>query len=1040
MRSRFKWIFTLLIAMTMQFSFAQEKTITGVVTDGNAPIPGANVTVKGNAKGVSTGFDGKYSIKAKEGDVLEYSFMGMRTIVKTVGKSNTINTILQDNTKQLGEVVVVGYGTQKKKDLTTSISKVKGAEIQSLVSPSFESQLAGRSSGVQVTTATGIVGQAPRIRIRGVSTINSTQEPLYVIDGVPLYTGDIGGYANTNALGDINPADIESFEILKDGAAAAIYGSRAANGVVIITTKKGKKGSMNVSFNTVLGVASPVKTFDLLETPEFLVIANEKRTNRGQSAWAVGSEYNTDWQSAVLNKSAIQLDNSLSFSGGTEKTKYFLSLGYTSQDGIAKSNSMNRYSMRTNLEHDVTKWLTVGGSINLTKTDYSGLNTGRNSLSGNMFNAIRQLPNTPIYDPSNPTGYNISTTGNVGQWNNLAPVGDNISNIGYVLDKNKLQSKITRILVNTFASFNITKDLNYRFQASVDNPQTKGFQYWDPIHGDGAGSKGRLQNDMTSNIRWNIQNILNYNKTFFNSHNIGLTAVMEHQKERNEYFEGTGTNLLDAFYDQGLVTGSYGTQESAGGITEEGIISYLGRVNYNYKQRYYLQGSFRRDGLSKFAPDTRWHNFIGYSGAWNVANESFMEGIKNIISDFKLRASYAELGNVNVPGGRYPYLNLWNPSQYGSLNGVAYTQMGNANLTWETSKKTDYGLDLGFLNDKLKFTFDYFINDQSNLVMNKQVAGSLGVPAPPSSNLSSYAFNVGTMNNKGFEVSVDYTIINKPDLKWNVNANFTTVKNKVTSLPNNNSDIVGGTTTDINISPNIIIRNDEPVNSLYGYNYWGVNPANGNPVYYKADGSLVQGNIANSTYYVFDPANPTALTTTSNLTIADKVILGNTIPTYFGGFSSQISYKNIDFGFLIRFSGGNKVFNSTRRELMNQSFNNNGTEILGRWQSPSNPGDGWTPKLWAGGNNFVNLSGDATSRFVEDGDYINLENLTIGYSLNKKLLEKLSIKSLRLFIQGQNMFMITKYKGLNPEMETLGVDLNGTPRGRIYSFGLNLNL
>lgn len=1038
MRSKFKWIFTLLLAFVMQFSFAQEKTITGKVTDASGPLPGVNVVVKGTTKGTTTNFDGTYSIKAKEGESLVFSFMGMNDVVKTVGSENTINTVLSDESKQLTEVVVIGYGTQKKKDVTTSISKVKGSDIQGLVTPSFESQLAGRSSGVQVSTSTGIVGQAPRVRIRGVSSINGNQDPLYVVDGVPIISGDMGGQANANGLGDINPADIETFDILKDGAAAAIYGSRAAGGVIVITTKRGKKGTMKVSYNNVVGFASPMDKFDLLKTADFITISNEKRTNRGQAPWAVGTEYDTDWQDVVLNKAALQMDHNLSLSGGSDKTKYYLSLGYTSQDGIAKSNSMNRYNMRTNLDHDATKWLTIGGSIGVTKTDYSGLNTGRNSLSGNMFNAIRQLPNTPVYDAANPTGYNINlTTGNMGQWTNLAPVGDNISNIGYVLDNNKLQSKILRTLITTYASANITKDFNYKFQASVDNGATKGLLYWSPVHGDGRGSLGRLQNDQTDILRWNLQNILSYNKTFLDSHNVSATAVAEYQKERYETFFGLGTNLLNEFYNQGLITDSYATKDSGGFIREEGIISYIGRLSYNYKQKYYLQASYRRDGLSKFAPDQRWANFPGVSVGWTVSNENFMARLKETISDLKFRASYAEMGNVEIPGGSYPYLYQYTPSLYANSNGIANTVAGNPILTWETSTKKDLGLDLGIFNDKVKATFDYFINEQGGLVMNKQTDPTSGVPGL---NGGVVATNVGLMENKGFEASIEYNIINKSDLKWTVNANFTSVKNKVLALPNNNADIVGGTTTDINIQPNIILRAGESLNSLYGFEYWGVNPANGNPVYYKADGSLVQGNIPNSSYYKFDPNNPSDISTASSLTTADKKILGSTVPTYYGGFSSSVTYKNLDFGFLFRFSGGNKIFNSTRRELMNQNFNNNSTEILGRWQSPSEPGDGWTPRLWAGGNTFVNQSSNASSRFVEKGDFISLENVSLGYKLPKSILEKINVNSIRLFVQAQNMLLITKYKGLNPEMETLGVDLNGTPRAKVFSMGLNLNL
>ncbi|NHN27108.1 TonB-dependent receptor [Flavobacterium jejuense] len=1032
MKFNFKWILTLIIAFLLQFSFAQEKTITGVVSDAIGPLSGANVTVKGTKKGTTTNFDGGYSINANQGDVLIFSYVSFKN-KEVIVTGSIVNVTLEEDVAELETIVVIGYGTQKKSDVTGSVSQVKGSAIQNLVTPSFESQLAGRSAGVQITTSNGIIGSVPRIRIRGVSSINSGTYPLVVIDGLPVYTGDIGGYANTNALADLNPNDIETYDILKDGAATAIYGSRGANGVILITTKKGKKGTMQVNYDNVIGFASAVETFDLLKTSDFLTIANEKRTNRGQNPWAIGSDYNTDWQAAVLNKSALQMSHNLSFNGGSDKTKYFLSIGYTQQDGIAISNSMARYNIRTNIEHDLNKWLTIGTGVSLTRTEYDGLNIGGSSLSGNIYNATKQLPNTPIYDPSHPTGYNLSSDNSVvGQWDNTDPVGDNITNIVYVLDHNRYYSKVNRTLANVFASAKLTKDLNFRVQASVDNPITGGFLYWNPVHGDGRGSNGRLQNDNTELLRWNWQNNLTYNKTFLNKHNVSATLVTEYQKQKSQYFFGNGTDLLDEFYNQNLVTGSYGTQESGGSVFESGIISYIGRLSYNYNQKYFIQGSYRRDGISNLSDQNRWNTFTGYSAGWNVANEEFMQSINEYVSEFKIRGSYSQVGNIDI--GSYPYLGLTTASQYGTNNGIAFSQFGNDQLKWESSKKTDFGVDIALFKNKLKITVDYFKNDIDGLILQVPVAQSLGVP----SNFISK--NIGASLNKGLEFSVDYNVINKDNFRWNLAANLTLTKNEITSLPNNSADIIGGSSTDANISQNIIIRQGESINSLYGYEYWGVNPANGNPVYYKADGTLVQGNIPTSTYFVFDPNNPTDLSTASSLAAVDKKILGNTLPTYYGGFNSTFFYKNLDLSFLFRFSGGNKIFNSTRRDLVTQNLNNNSTEILGRWQSIDEPGDGVTPMLYASGNTFVNLTGNASTRFVEDADFISLDNISLGYSFPKTITDLVRVDSFRFFVQAQNMLMITKYKGLNPEMETSGVDLNGTPRAKIVSFGVNVKL
>jgi TonB-linked SusC/RagA family outer membrane protein len=1019
MRLKFKWIYTLLLALSMQFSFAQEKTVSGVVSDGTGPVPGANVIVKGTKNGVQTDFDGKYSIKAKTGDVLVVSFVGMQDATSKVGSSNSINFKLQQG-NTLDEVVVVGYGTQKKKEVTGSQSTVSGKDIANLVTPSFEGQLAGRASGVQITTSNGIVGQAPRIRIRGIASISSGTYPLIVVDGMPIVTGDIGGVANTNSLADINPADIESMDVLKDGAATAIYGSRAANGVILITTKTGKKGTLKVNISSSLAVASPFKKYDLLETPDFLTISNEKRTNRGQAPWAIGNTYNTDWQSAVL-RAAPQINHSLSFSGGSDKTKYYLSIGATDQTGITLSNDMKRYSVRANIDQDINKWLSVGTNLSVTRTEYNGLNTGTTSLSGNIFNATRQLPNTPIYDATNATGYNL--TGNtVGKWQNTDPVGDNIPNIMYVLNNNKYVSKVNRTLASIFANAKLTSDLTFRVQASVDNSITGGFQYLNPVHGDGSSINGYLYNDNTEYLVWNWQNILSYKKTIAENHNIGATLVSEYQKQKYQNFWGSGSDLLSSFYNQNLVSSSYATKDSGGSVTENGIISYLGRFNYNFKEKYFIQASVRRDGISKLGQQTRWNNFPGASVGWTVSKENFMSKIK-AVSDLKLRASYSNVGNTDI--GNYPYLGLTTSSPYGPLNGIAYSQFGNDALKWESSKKIDFGAELGLFNNRLNLTFDYYKNDIDNLILAVPTAPSLAIPN------NTINKNIGKLYNKGYEFSASFKAINKENMTWDLSANVTLSKNQVTNL------YLG---QDI-LYTNNIIREGEALNSLYGFEYWGVNKANGNPVYYKADGSLVQGNIANSSYYVFDPNNPSVLGAASSLSATtDRKILGNVLPTYFGSVISKFTYKQVDFGFMFRFSGGNKIFNSTRRDLMNQNFNNNSTEILGRWQSASSPGDGWTPRLWASGNTFVNLTGNATSRFVEDGSFISLDNVSLGYSLPKSVTEKIKIDNFRIYIQGQNLMMITKYKGLDPEMESAGVDLNGTPRSKIISMGINVSL
>ena len=1018
------WLSALFLVFGLNVATAQTKVISGKVSDASGALPGVSVVIKGTTKGTQTDFDGKYSLSANVGDVLVFSFVGMEPASKTVGAANVIDVRMTEGALALEEVVVVGYGTQKKREVTGSISQVKGNDIASLAAPSFESQLAGRAAGVQITAQTGVLGEAPRIRIRGIGSITSGTYPLIVVDGVPIFTGDMGGYASSNGLGDINPSDIESMEILKDGSATAIYGSRAANGVVLITTKKGKGGRFTVNYNNYIGVASPVGLFDLLETPDFITISNEKTANAGQPIWAVGTEYNTDWQKAVLRDNAFQQDHSLSMSGSTDKANYYFSLGYATQEGVTLPNEMTRYSIRANVDQKVKSWLTIGTNVAISKAEYSGLNTGSNSLSGNIFSATRQHPNVPIYNDAHPTGYNIdfSTPGVVGRGTNAAIIGDNVPNIIYVLDNNRITSNVNRTIANVFADVSIVPGLKYKAQASVDQGLTEGLLYYNAFHGDGSSVKGRVQNNFLNATRWNWQNILSFNKTILDDHNIAMVFVNEFQKQRVNSFWAAGTNLANEFFQYNLISGSFGTPTSGGALSENGFVSYASRINYNFKGKYFVQGSVRYDGISSLPDANKWGLFPGASLGWTISEESFMESLKDVVSDFKLRASFAEVGNVSI--GDYPSKGLYSLYKYADYNGIGYSQMGNDQLKWETSTKYDIGFDASFFQGKFKLGFDYFLNDQDGLILQTPTPPSLGVPE------NTFAKNIGSLENHGYEFTAEARVISNDKFTWTLDANLSLVGNKINTLVDG-QDIT---------SENTILREGESMNILYGYRYWGSNPANGNPVYYKADGTLVQGNIANSSYRVFDPSNPLDVSKTSSLVSSDKTTLGGVLPTYFGAVSSKMTYKNFDLGFMFRFSGGNYIHNTTRRELMNLNFTNNSTEILGRWQSAANPGDGMTPRLYAGGNNFVNLAGQASTRWVEKGDFVKLDNITLGYMLPKSLLDKAGIDKLRIFAQGQNIFMITDYKGLDPEMEATGVDYNGTPRQQVFTIGINMSL
>ncbi|MFD2513734.1 SusC/RagA family TonB-linked outer membrane protein [Pontibacter locisalis] len=1026
----------LLMSFVLMFTLlnqvvAQSKTVSGTVTDQTTSqgLPGVAVIVKGTTVGTTTGADGSYSINVPAGSsTLVFRFIGYQTIEKSVGNAGTINVALATDQKLLDEVVVVGYGTQLKKDVTSSISQVKGSEIANIATPSFDQQLAGRATGVQVTQPSGILGAAPTIRIRGVNSITGGNSPLIVVDGVPAFSGNAGGFTPANTLGDINPADIESFEILKDGAATAIYGSRASNGVILITTKKGKTGQVRFNYDNYVGVAEAVKLYDLLDAKQFVEISNEKYAAIGSPAQAfMDSEgTNTNWNDYVF-RSALQQNHVFSASAGTDKTKYYVSLGYSNQEGIARPNELTRYTFRSNLDQQVTEWLNFGISAGLTSQKNEGPLTGSNNLSGNTFAVMRQLPNVKVYNPEDPTGYNIDASDrrSLGRGANLITISDGIPNLRFVLDNNVRRAVTYRGLGNAYLDAKIIDNLRFKTLIGIDASFADDFSFTDPRHGDGYSSSGTLTQAFSPAIRWNWQNILSYSKSFNDVHNFDVTAVAEYTKTRSSFLQAGASGLSDRFFSENLISGTYANQFADGGLTENGLASYLGRINYNYKSKYYLGASVRADGLSKLPEEGRWGYFPAVSFAWRVSEEAFFKNSDalSFINDLRIRGSFAEVGNTEITGGNYPYIGSFSSAQYGSQNGISYSNIFNPNLKWESQKIYDAGIDLSVLDGRMNFVVAYWRKDNFDNVLGAPTAPSLGLPD------NRVIKNIGNITNSGFEFSLNSTVIDKGAFTWTSNFNFSTQRNEVTKLVDG-QDIFNTYT---------IVREGESINSLFGYTYKGVNNANGNPIYQKADGTLVQGNITNNTYYVYDPANPSALTTKSSLTAADKSILGSALPTWFGGFDNQFRYGNFDLGVFFRYSGGNLIMNRTRQDLLSMNFVNNGTEILNRWQSPEKPGDGQTPRLEAGNGGFINRDNETLTRFVEKGDYLKLSNVMLGYNLPTELLNKTRFNKARVFAQVQNALTFTEYSGLDPETNTgIGVDFNGNPQQRVYTVGVNI--
>lgn len=1021
-----------------------QRTVTGKVTDEKGiPVANASVLVKGTTVGASTKADGSFSLSVPaEGKVLIISSIDMLTQEINIGSQSSITIALKGEDKVMQEVVVVGYGTQQKKAFTGSASKVDVKEFANLVSPSVDKLLAGRATGVQVTNQSGLVNQPARIFIRGVNSISQNSGPLFVVDGIPIISGNLASTTNSNALGDINPSDIENIEVLKDGSATAIYGSRAAGGVIMITTKKGSKGKTRVNYDMSLGLSNALKRFDLLDADQFVAISNEKLANSGFAAQAGirPDGTNTDWQKVALIDNALVQNHNISFSGGGAKTSFFFSANYTKQQGVVVSNRNQTFRVRMNLEHEVTKWLKIGNNLSVSRQVDYDQNNGSNALSGAISSALRMLPNVSPYNGANPTGYNINfPTVNLNTIpngaNNLG-VDDAYTNPAFTLNINKFSSDKYRIINNAFMELTLAKNLKFRTQGSADLFTDYSFQSYDPRHGDGFGANGLVFNSSQNLLRYTWQNYFNY--TFkIRDNSFYLTAGHEIQKQNNKNVSATGQNISDFFFvKENLISGSASTQSIGGGFANSGFESAFGRINYDYKNKYFFQASIRRDGQSSLAPDRRYGSFPGFSFGWRPSEERGWKDNKFLskwFSDVKLKYSYAKVGNTL---GGFPYLSAtFGPSLYGGLNAIALNFIGNPLLQWETSAKIDIGAEISMFNGRVNLTFDWFKNDVDNLVLAVPTPASAGIPG------NSISQNIGALENKGIEFALDLSVIRKKDFNWDFNFNYSNVKNKITKL----YDINGTPVPFIQNGNYNIIQVGEPINIIHGYEFAGVNTANGHPMYYDAAGRLVVHNIPNGRYYFINDANDgsTLAANQTTLTFNDRKKLGQGIPVFFGAFTNNFRYKQFEMEVMFRYSGGNQIMNTTRQEaLLSQSFHNNGVEILERWTKPGQVTN--VPKLYFRQSNNVNQTSIAVSRFVESGNYIRLQNVVLSYTVDKDLVSRLfkgGIDGIKFYVQGQNLHAWSKYSGADPDNITAGgIDQSVSPQIRTISFGLSVGL
>ena len=1022
---RFFLLFFVFCFVGMASVYAQNQIqVTGeVVEEGLGAVPGASVTVRGTTIGTVTDIDGRYSITVANNATLEFRFFGLESVLVPVNGRSVINVTMTSASIAVDEVIVIGYGTQSARSVTSSISSVKADALRDVPGTSVDQMLQGRAAGVSINTPSGAVGQAPTINIRGVGTINSGSTPLYIVDGIPIETGSLSATTDANLLSDINPSDILSIDILKDASAAAMYGSRAANGVVLITTKTGSRGAARLTYDGNVGFSTPTNYIKPMNASQFMEFKNKAYQNRyGTDAFfpmydSSGNVIDTDWSDLLYQTGSAQ-NHTLGVSGGTDKSLYYLSAGYTSSDGIVVGDKYERMSLRANTSLNATNWLKVGINSSYTYSEVSAIDAGRGennfSINGFTRNAIILPPNIPAYNEDSTPYYDRGSNA-IGFGNNL--VNNTYYNPMGTIDYGNSQNTYTnRLLAAVYAELTPIENLTLKTQYNIDWAFLESTNFRNPYHGDGFAPGGTASAYYRKNKIWTWTNTANYNLTFGNN-NFDFLAGMEATETTRSRWSSTRSGLNDTAFDlieTKWLTYGAGTDQ----LDERSMISYFGRVNYNYNFRYMFSANFRRDGYSPLGQ--KWGNFGGISAAWRLSEEGFFERAKSVFDDLKLKASWGIVGNSDI--GWYPSVSTYTTNYYGGNSAYLMSRIADANLKWESSATYDLGLSTTLFGN-ITLDMDYFYTKSSDLVLNVPQARSAGIPD------SRITTNAGEMLNTGFEFAIGADIVKTKDFKWNSSFNITLQKNKVTKL---DDDIL----TTASLETTNITKEGLSVGQLFIFPTGGVDPATGRrifitpegnktyfdyPNYYNEDGSVYNGEF-------------------------EQVIAGNTLPSYFGGWNNSFNYKRFDLTLFFQFSGGNKIYNGTKATASDMRFWNNAADVYFNHWTPENTNATYARPVF--GDNTSNGSANPITDWVEKGDYLRMKNISLGYNFDtKKWSKSLGISSLRVYAQAQNLFVITGYTGVDPEISSNttqavlagGNDKNTLPLARSYTVGLNVS-
>jgi TonB-linked SusC/RagA family outer membrane protein len=1005
-------MFTPLLVVAALPAFAQSAAISGrVVGSDSGPLPGVTILEQGTTNGTTTGVDGTFSLNVKPGATLVISSIGYTTQTLAVGSQTTLNVTLQAATNTLDEAVVVGYGTQSKADLTGAVTQLSGSVVANQPVTSFEQSIQGRTPGVVVNQGSGKLGQGINIQVRGTSSVTASNRPLYVIDGVPITFQDQSqaGSEPLNPLADLNPNDIESISILKDASATAIYGSRASNGVVLITTKKGRQGQTKVTVGYYYGASSPTRLRQFLNADDYRTLLAESITNAGligpnrrtqyptlaaaftgEGGLDYNSTYNTPWDRLAFRNngkfkpfgsdaaSLSQYD--FSAAGGDAKTRFYLSGTFNDQKGIIIGNRFRRGSLRLNLDHSIVENLRVGLNVSLARTVNDRV-SGDNAFSNPLqLNAL-----TPLQ-----TAYD-STTG--------------LPNASTIYYNNLLDQQLGSNRAGTYRSFSTAylnwipvKGLTLRTEIGGDFLNLNE----DLVRGAGTqdgGATGYAYNSQTQTVNYTNTNTITYNFDLNENHHFDVLVGESYQRADQKVTAAEGRGFPTTEFTR-IASAAVKTGGNSSFGTGYSFLSYFARANYNFRGKYLLSGSVRRDGSSRFGINNRYGTFGAGSLGYLLSEESFLKG-NTVLNYLKVRASYGVTGNGEI--GNFNSRRFVSALPYADQSGIAPdANIGNPNLSWETTNQVDLGLEFGFLDNRITGEVDLYQKNTTGLLLNRQLQLTSGY--------TTITENVGALRNRGLELSVNGRILDG-DFKWNLGANMSFNRNLITDLP-----------TPIIPTGNTLsrVQQGEPLGVFFAKKYAGVDPTNGDALYYQADGT---------------PSN--------NYATAPIQKVGNPNPKFTGGVTTTLSYKGFDLNALGQFTYGNDIYNAAGvyQSANADFFDNQTVDQLDRWRSAGDITS--VPQARYGASNGTNTS----SRWIQDGSFFRIKTITLGYNLPADLVKRGRIQTVRVYLTGQNLATFTKYTGYDPEVNTYGIGTAGyllghdfytPPLAKTYLLGVNI--